>query len=84
MSAPIIVTNDQHADLLRAAFAQIHPPGDWKGPIDALVPYGTANLYHEAIRFMTGTTPTGCVVEHDRSQMYHLRSVGYRAGPAGP
>lgn len=78
------VTIDQVAELYRAAFAQVHDPLDWKAPIDCVVPYELANLYMQAIEFMTGTRPTGnristCAVNDG----YRLVSPGYRNGPCG-
>jgi len=72
--------NDQHQALLRFAFAQIQNPTDWKAPIDCIVPFATASVYHEAIEFITGTTPTS---ERAPGGAFRLQAVGYRAGPCG-
>lgn len=77
---PNTVTKDQAADIYRAAFDQVCNPADWKAEVDCVVPYELANLYKQAIEFMVGAPVTGCKVE---GGMYHLRSIGYRAGPCG-
>lgn len=75
----IRVTDDQQADILRAAFAHCHDPKDWKAPIDCLVHWQMANIYMAAISFMTGVTPT-----YEKIGDYcRLTCVGYRNGPAG-
>ena len=80
-----ILSVDAHATLMRIAFDQVCDPTDWKGPIDCIVPWAVANVYVEAIKFMTATTPT-----FERcsgvtgNPSFRLQSVGYRAGPAGP
>lgn len=35
-----VVAPSEYQALMQAAFAHIHPPGDWKGPINCLVPWG--------------------------------------------
>ena len=75
---------DAHSALMQFAFNQVCDPADLKGPIDAMVPWDQANVYMQAITFMTATEPT-CerVVGSDRRTYAHLKSVGYRMGPAG-
>ena len=75
----VVERHGAYAQLLRTAFNQICCETDWKGPIDALVPWEGANVYVEAIQFMTATTPS-CIKMGD---LAHLKSAGYRAGPAG-
>lgn len=75
----VVEKHGAYAQLLQTAFDQICREDDWKGPIDALVPWEAASVYIEAIQFMTATTPT-CVQMGVRA---HLTSPGYRAGPAG-
>lgn len=82
--APVLVEyRDGFCDLLRSAFNQICDPDDWRGPIDCLVPRVGASIYVEAIRFMTATDPTCEYVVKDGMQYARLKSIGYRAGPAG-
>lgn len=76
----ITVTVDDLACIYRKAFDQVCDPNDWKGPIDCVVPYEVANIYMQAIEFMTGVKPAGSMTE---TGMYRLRCVGYRAGPCG-
>jgi len=76
---PIRVTNTQHADLMRFAFNQVCNQEDWKAPIDCLVPWELANVYIDAITFMTGVRPSYL----KDGSMCRLTCIGYRAGPAG-
>lgn len=80
MTKPIIVTRHQEAELYRAAFNQVCDPEDWKAPIDCIVPWGLANLYMNAIEFMTGVTPT---FERLNNGDTRLKCCGYRLGPCG-
>lgn len=83
-SKTIKLSANQHAELMRFAFGQIHDPDDWRGPIDCVVPWSAANLYMDAIRFMTATEPEfDHVGRHGEVAMARLKSIGYRAGPAG-
>lgn len=74
------ITPNEHAELMRFAFDQICDKKDWRGPIEAVVPFTHAATYLDAIVFMTGADvhserlPTGD---------YLLKSVGYRMGPCG-
>lgn len=74
------VTIDQLADLYRKAFDQVCDPADWRGPINCVVPWRLANLYMQAIEFMTGVAPE-CSREGD--EWARLRCCGYRLGPCG-
>lgn len=53
----VIVTVDNLADLYRKAFDHVCDPSDWKAPIDCTVPWEVANIYMQAIEFMTGVKP---------------------------
>ena len=76
------VTLAQYHDLLRTAFDQIAPKDDWKGPIEAVVPWELANLYCQAVVFMTATDANYEFIEG--SDMKGLITApGYNAGPAG-
>lgn len=74
------VTHDQVADLYRAAFDQVCDKTDWKAPVDCLVPWELANLYMQAIEFMTGVRPT---CERTLEGKARLACCGYRMGPCG-
>ena len=83
---PREVTIDMNAEVLRKAFDQVCDPNDWRGPIDALVPLTSSDIYVQAVEFMTATKPTLKLSGHygsDGHLMLRLQSVGYRAGPAG-
>ena len=76
---------DGFQKLMQLAFDQVCDPTDWKAPIDCIVPWGVANVYMEAIKFMTATE-----VQAERcadavgNPSFRLTSMGYRNGPAGP
>jgi hypothetical protein len=70
--------------LLHTAFDQICDPNDWKAPIDAMVPIELLGVYLKAVQFMTGESCTGKEVTREGVRYYRLRSIGYRAGRAGP
>lgn len=76
---PIELSIQQHAELMRFAFAQICDPKDWKGPIDAIVPWDCANVYMQAVQFMTAVQP---VCERVSGNMARITCIGYRRGPA--
>jgi hypothetical protein len=76
-----VVTEDMHADVLRAAFSNVCNKDDWKAPINVLVPLRLVGLYQDAIEFMTGVKPT-CWLTSDDSTI-RLTCVGYRNGPCG-
>lgn len=80
MSLQITVTDQQAAEIYRAAFDQVCNPDDWKAPIDCIVPWGLANLYMNAIEFMTGVTPQFERLENGSTR---LTCIGYRMGPCG-
>lgn len=79
MTTTVALTPHHVAELYRVAFAQVHDPEDWKAPIDCMVPWELANLYMQAIEFMTGVKPEA--VKYDT--MYRLTCCGYRNGPCG-
>ena len=79
MSQVILNTQDT-AVIYRAAFDQVCNKEDWKAPVDCVVPFGLANLYMQAIEFMTGVHP-----EATRTKLgdFRLTCCGYRLGPCG-
>jgi hypothetical protein len=71
-------------DDLRAAFDMVCDKADWKGPIDSWIHATDLDLVKAAITFMTGTVAT--VVGTDTlngETAYHIKAIGYRAGPCG-
>jgi len=70
----IEVTREQQAEIYRAAFNQVCNKTDWKLPIDCIVPWDLANLYMQAIEFMTGSKAKGEALTGNR---YWLRAAGY-------
>lgn len=72
------VTEDHTSELYKVAFNQVCDPEDWKGPIDCEVPYHLANLYMQAIEFMTGVKPEAEAVG---TLQFRLTCIGYAAGP---
>lgn len=92
MSLPIDVTEKtvmvslfDYQALMQSAFDQVCDKADWKGPIDCIVPWHAVHLYLEAVKFMTAAEVTfeRCSDAQGNPAM-RVRSVGYRAGPAGP
>lgn len=85
MSQPYILVEHfgKYALLLRSAFDQICDPTDWKKPVHAMVPWESASVYMDAVRYMTATTCECERVQRDGVTYALLKSVGYRAGPAG-
>jgi len=79
------VKEEEQAELYRHAFDQVCNTEDWKAPITCWVPWNMANLYMQAIEFMTGVLPTcdGRVVLVSGQEVCHLHCVGYRNGPCG-
>ena len=79
------VTIDQVADLYRKAFDNVCPVADWKAEIDCVVPYELANVYMQAIEFMTGVKPVGVgrVSTATLNDGYRITCIGYRRGPCG-
>jgi hypothetical protein len=78
-----VIDMEAHAALMRFAFEQICNKDDWKEPVDCVVPWTTANLYGQAITFMTATAPVyGTPYLHEGQQMVRITADGYRAGPA--
>lgn len=66
---------------LRAVFAKIADPADWKGPIAARMSGEAVMAAVAAIEFFTATVPT--VSLDTWSMVYRVESAGYRGGPAG-
>lgn len=81
MSETRHLTEAQYQALMQFAFNQVCDPADWKAPIDCMVPWDTANIYMQAVEFMTGVKPE---VVRMFGHCAHLTCVGYRMGPAGP
>lgn len=77
------LTFDQLAVVYRAAFDQVCDPADWRGPINCLVPWDVANIYMQAIEFMTGVKPECTHTVDSGRRSAHLVCVGYRNGPCG-
>lgn len=72
---------------LDRAFSKLHPPGDWKGPIDATVDHADLAISLEAVEFFTATACQVMPAERDkvrRVSRFRITSPGYRMGPAGP
>jgi len=66
---------------LTAAFEVVCEPGDWRAPIDAVIPPGNSlPLIAEAIIHFTGTVPRFFRV----GTTYRVKAAGYREGPCGP
>lgn len=76
------ITQRDHTELMHFLFKQVQDPNDWKGPIDAVVPWDCANVYMQAVEFMTAVRPT-CERIPGMPGVARLTCVGYRAGPAG-
>lgn len=74
MSTSIEVTREEQSDIYRAAFNQVCNKTDWKLPVDCIVPYDLANLYLQAIEFMTGSK---CIGECLTGERYWIRADGY-------
>lgn len=73
----------QYHELLDKAFAIVADPKDWKAPIDTIIrieDYYDLLIILTAIEHFTATKATYDMVE---DRVYHIKSVGYRAGPAG-
>ena len=78
-----ILNADQLADLYRKAFDHVCDSKDWKGPIDCMVPLNVADIYEQAIEFMTGVKPVRIVTKDEGRDVAYLSCVGYRRGPCG-
>jgi len=68
-------------DELRAIFARICDPDDWKEPIACSCPGESVMPIVAAIEFYTATIPS--VAVNVETMRYAITSPGYRAGPAG-
>lgn len=66
---------------LEKAFDLVKNAEDWKAPIEAQIPGRMIKVVLSAIEFYTATSAT---VDHLKDGICLVRSVGYRAGPAGP
>lgn len=72
---------------LRRSFERHQVPGDWKAPIDTTVEGSLAlNELVTAIMYFTATEAKVERVDGGgaRQPVYHVTSIGYRLGPAGP
>ena len=67
-------------DELSRAYDLVSDPDDWKAPIDATVSGADIHAVVSAIEFYTATDVN---VSYD-GEKWKVKSVGYRAGPAGP
>lgn len=79
------VRHEEQSSLYRHAFDQVCNPDDWKAEVACWVPWSMANLYMQAIEFMTGVLPScgGRVVLTTGEEVTFLSCVGYRRGPCG-
>lgn len=75
-----IINHEDHHNAMHFLFNQVCDPADWKAPIECIVPWSMANVYMQAIEFMTAVKPDFT----RKGEQAHLSCVGYRAGPAGP
>lgn len=64
---------------LRPMFDRVATPGDWAGPIHAVVPNEDLEVTVEAVIFFTGTVPD-LFRGNDETT---ISAVGYRNGPCG-
>ena len=80
-----VLTLTQHQEAMQFLFGQIAPQPNWKGPVEALVPWDMANVYMQAIEYMTAVKPDceSIYVPH-MGRCAKLTCVGYSKGPAGP
>ncbi len=84
MTEARVVTQENGADLYRYVFDQVCDPTDWKAPVCCIVPWELANVYMQAIEFMTGVKPTAERLDHAIiGKACRLTCIGYRAGPCG-
>lgn len=72
-------------ELLQAAFNQVCDPADWKAPIAANVLDSQMDITIAAIVHFTATSPRFVQAgRNDKGEaIFHVTSLGYRAGPAG-
>lgn len=72
---------------LRSAFAELHNPQDWRGPIDAAVRADRLEMMKAAVEFMTATeleVVGGSGIDAGWPDGWlHIKADGYRQGPAG-
>lgn len=76
------IGNEKAAEY-RRAFSKIKPDEDWRGPVEGYVKAEELVTTIEAIMFMTATECTVEPVMVDNIPAFKVRSIGYRAGPAG-
>lgn len=52
---PVLVEHEgKYSELLHIAFEQVRNPEGWTKPLNALVPWEVANIYIQAIEYVTG------------------------------
>jgi hypothetical protein len=72
------------SSIMHHVFAMVAPKGDWKGPINATLNAATCDVepavIYKAVEFMTAAP---CTIVETGTEI-HVKSIGYRAGPAGP
>lgn len=83
MAAERVLTIDQLAEVYRLAFDQVCNQADWRGPVSCFVPFDVANLYMQAIEFMTGEKPDARRAVNGTADGFWLTSIGYRNGKCG-
>ncbi len=84
MTEARVVTPENGAALYRYVFDQICDPADWRAPVCCIVPWELANVYMQAIEFMTGVKPTAERLDHGIiGNACRLTCKGYRLGPCG-
>ena len=84
MTEARVVTPEDGAALYRLVFDQICDPADWKAPICCIVPWELANVYMQAIEFMTGVKPDAVrCTDPTIGNACRLACKGYRLGPCG-
>lgn len=71
---------------LKAIFAKMHDPADWKAPIAVWMSGESVSPACSAIRFMTATEPQVSYSAERHAittRAFLVQSEGYRNGPAG-
>lgn len=79
LTEPVYLTYSRYA--LDVAFDAVACPTDWRAEIDSVVTVEKVSVTIAAIQHHTATNP---VVYSMPYGICRVRSVGYRAGPAGP
>ena len=67
--------------VLSDAFDRVAVPGDWKAPINAIIPAEDQDVVQAAIEFFTATSARFVQLSGTTVQVI---ATGYRMGPAGP